>query len=442
MPELAAQSIGLVGVTGGMGMLIPAVSATAGAHTWLAYAFAVVALLFSSWSISFFAREMACSGALYTFSARAFGPFGGLVCGGCMFVAYAIGAASILLGAVSTLCVFLLRTGVLSTPPGTGSLSAALVLLAALGAWLTSRDIRLSTRVTLSVELLAIGLITHIVVATLVSRPSLIDAGQLNVEHVTLAQLQPGIVLAFFSFVGFESATSLGGEARSPLTAIPRALLLSILGPALLFIVGAYAMVATFPAGLAEMPGPLSAMAERLGLGGTGLFIEAAVALSFYVAFLSSVNAGARITYAFGRDGCLPAALGRPHPRHATPHRATFVVIGLVTAGCLLLLGSGTGLQNAYGMLGTIATYGYLAAYLTVAIAAPVYLKRTGRLRVSQGLVSILAVLLLGIPVVGSVYPAPDYAWLPGVFVMVVTALVGGMLIWQRWTSNALRERD
>jgi len=74
LPELIAQSIGLVGVSGGIGVLIPAVFATAGNGTWLAYVFAIVALLFSSWSIAVFARDSASPGALYAYVSAGIGP--------------------------------------------------------------------------------------------------------------------------------------------------------------------------------------------------------------------------------------------------------------------------------------------------------------------------------------------------------------------------------
>ena len=46
--------------------------------------------------------------------------------------------------------------------------------------------------------------------------------------------------LAFFSFVGFESAAVLGAEAKDPHRLIPRSVILSVIGVGLLFIVSAY----------------------------------------------------------------------------------------------------------------------------------------------------------------------------------------------------------
>ena len=69
----------------------------------------------------------------------------------------------------------------------------------------------------------SVALISFIAIGVIVKHGWQIDWGQLTLEGVTPGQLRLGLVLAIFSSVGFESATSLGSEARDPLTSIPRA---------------------------------------------------------------------------------------------------------------------------------------------------------------------------------------------------------------------------
>ena len=52
-----------------------------------------------------------------------------------------------------------------------------------------------------------------------------LDLDQFRLKGVSISALGPALVLSMFSFVGFESATTLGGEAREPLKTIPRAVL-------------------------------------------------------------------------------------------------------------------------------------------------------------------------------------------------------------------------
>lgn len=430
MPELVAQSIGLVGVSGGVGMLIPAVFATAGPHTWLAYVFATITLVFVSWSIMFFSRQTASQGALYTYAAWGLGGHGGLVCAACLLIAYALGGAGILLGAANALAAFLNKVG---WSVDMASIPVALALtgsLALLGWFLTSRDVLMSTRVTMAVELVTIVLISLIVWGLLtLGGTVLVDRSQLSLQDVSFQQLQPGIVLAFFSFVGFESATVLGREARRPLKAVPVAVMISVLVPAGLFVLSSYAMVATFSSAtdLARLEAPLSSMADRLGWGRAGVFLELGVALSFFVAFLSSLNAAARIAFALAHDGHLPCALGRLHPRHQTPHVAVGWNIALSLALSGVLIGTcGVSLVDAYGWLSTVATYGYLLAYLLVALSAPLYLLGQRRLGVRSVLWTLGAVGMLSIPLIGSVSPAPPgvYGTLPYVFVTLLALML------------------
>ncbi|WP_322056475.1 APC family permease [Paraburkholderia sp. J63] len=421
LPELIAQSIGLVGVSGGIGVLIPAVFATAGNGTWLAYLFAIVALLFSSWSISIFARDSASPGALYSYVSSGIGPIWGAICGWSLLIAYAVAAAGILQGTISTFLVLGREVGLLGS---TTSLSTTLAftVVTAFAAWyITFRDIRLSTRFTLLVELATLVLIGVVVIGTIASSNHPVDHAQISLEGVRPSQLQLGMVLAFFSFTGFESATVLGAEAKDAFKAIPRAVLISVLGPAIFFVVGAYGMVSAFQGhtpSLDRVDGPLAVLAHRLGAGWIGVLIDIGVSLSFFAAFFSSINAAARIVYTFGRQGVLHQATGRAHQTNATPHIAVALVTVLALATALVFTAHGTALLDSYGYLSSIATYGWLLAYVLVAVGAPLYLRRQGKLRGVHVLVSIVAVVLLAIPLAGSVYPVPDgvYARLPYVF--------------------------
>ena len=72
------------------------------------------------------------------------------------------------------------------------------------------------------------------------------DWEQLHLRGMTGSGLRLGLVLALFSFVGFESATTLGSEARNPLKTIPRAVIQSAILAGAFFTVCAYAEVLGF----------------------------------------------------------------------------------------------------------------------------------------------------------------------------------------------------
>lgn len=444
LPELIAQSIGLVGVSGGIGVLIPAVYGTAGNGTWLAYVVAIVALLFASWSITTFARDSASPGALYTYVSLGIGPIWGVICGWSLLIAYGISAAGILEGTISSFLVFGREVGVLGASSSVNFV-LALTAVTVLAAWyITYRDIRLSTRFTLAVELATLVLIAVVVIG-IIAVSGHVDHAQVALEGVKPDQLRLGMVLAFFSFTGFESATVLGVEARNPFKAIPRAVLISIVGPALFFVVASYGMVSAFQGQtptLDHVDGPFGVLSHRLGAGWIGVLIDAGVALSFFAAFFSSINAAARVAYSFSRQGLLHSATGRAHHANATPHVAVTVIAVLSLVTDLIFTWHGTALLDTYGYLSSIGTYGWLLAYLLVAIGAPIYLRRQGRLKAAHVLISTASVVLLAIPLVGSVYPVPDgvYAWLPYVFLAFLALGLAWFLLLRIRAPERLRK--
>ena len=73
-----------------------------------------------------------------------------------------------------------------------------------------------------------------------------LDWPQLRLQGSSISSIRLGLVLAIFSFVGFESATALGHEAKEPLRTIPRAVLQCALGAGAFFVVTAYAEVLGF----------------------------------------------------------------------------------------------------------------------------------------------------------------------------------------------------
>jgi basic amino acid/polyamine antiporter, APA family len=153
--------------------------------------------------------------------------------------------------------------------------------------------------------------------------------------------------MAILILVGFECVTSMGEEAKNAKRDIPRAVLLS------LFIQGVLCyLIQYFSAGYFLNPGytlpnagsSSAPIGDMMQLTGTWLFgspqagksfmiIEAITVLVALVGTtLSSINTGARVTYAMGRDDEVPSHFGLLHGKNLTPHRAiwTLAVVSTV----------------------------------------------------------------------------------------------------------------
>ena len=96
------------------------------------------------------------------------------------------------------------------------------------------------------IEAASVSVIVIVVVLVLVRHGWHMDRDELHLRGMTGSGLRLGLVLALFSFVGFESATTLGAEARNPLKTIPRAVIQSAVLAGAFFTVCAYAEVLGF----------------------------------------------------------------------------------------------------------------------------------------------------------------------------------------------------
>lgn len=420
--ETLAQSVANIAPTGTPTLVVPLVFALAGAGTWLAYLVSVVGILFVALAVNVFARRSASPGALYTYAAEGLGPAWGVVAGWALFVAY-VGTGAAVTSGFSNYANVLLEGATGHRIP-----SAAFIALSVLASWVVAhRDIKLSTRLILFLEFASIALILFLVFGTILVHGIHLDVEQLSLKGVSIANLRTGLVLATFSYVGFEGATALGSEARDPLRSIPRAVLLSSVLLGFLFVLSSYVEVQAFhgeAVTLDKSPAPLQVVAEKLGLPFLGTLIDIGAVVSFFSCVLASINAGARVLFFMSRHGVFHGGLSRTHARHATPHLAVGVTATLTLLSSVVLSLRGAGDFDIYGWVGTVATIAFIFVYLAVLVAAPVYLKRRGELRFWHVLSAVAGVVFLVNGLLGNFYPAPPAPlnWLAWLAVGLVVA--------------------
>ena len=443
--ETFAQSVANIAPTASPTVVIPLVFALSGGGTWLAYLIALVGILFVSWNINQFARRSASPGSFYAYVAEGLGPTAGVLVGWALLVAY-IGTGSAVTGGFTNYLFVLLKPVIGGgDAPGVG-FSVGFTFVAVALAWLVAyKDIKLSARLMLGLESASVFLIAIIIGATLYRNGWNLDWSQFKLQGVTADQLRLGLVLAIFSFVGFESATALGAEAKNPLKSIPRAVIRSAIFVGLFFIVSSYGLSLGFNGyseTLDKSSAPLNVLANRAGLAFLEPFVSAGAVISFFACTLASINAGARILFLMARHGIFPSLVGNAHSTNETPHVAVTVssVLAFIPAAVLAALKVGP--FDIYGWVGTVATYGFIVTYIIVSVAAPVYLRRRGELTFSAAVTSVLAIVFMGTALAGAVYPVPPapYNWLPYLFLGYLAAGWIWFDIAKRRSANVVKD--
>jgi len=215
-------------------------------------------------------------------------------------------------------------------------------------------------------------------------------------------------MLAIFSFVGFESATTLGAEARNPLRTIPRAVVQSALLSGVFFIVCCYGETLAFhnsPVPLDQSDAPFHVLATLAGVGPLGLIIDAGVLISTFAATLSCIIAASRVLLLMAHHGLAHKRLTQTSAAHETPGAASVLSAVLVFIPTAVLALRGTTGADIYGWMGTLAVYGFLTAYGLVAIALAFHLHHTGQLTLGKILLTAATALAMLLAMVSNIYP-------------------------------------
>ena len=187
--------------------------------------------------------------------------------------------------------------------------------------------------------------------------------------------------VAILILVGFESVTSMGGEAKNPTKHIPIAVIASLLIQGLFcylfeyfcanyFLNSGYTMqsAASSAAPIGDM---MIIVGDQLLGQGHGRYFMLAEAVTVFFALigttLACMNTGARVTYAMGKDEEVPEHFGMLHAKSLSPRKAIWTlacisaVIGVIAISLMFGdAGAPTDATIAALPHGIFSSWGYL----------------------------------------------------------------------------------
>lgn len=209
------------------------------------------------------------------------------------------------------------------------------------------------------------------------------------------------IIAVLWPYEGVASACALAGEVRNPSRNLPRALLLSVVGVTVLYLLVNAAYLYVLPVDAIAASGFVAAQAMQAVAGSAGAaFISGCVLLSTFGAIAATATLDPRVFYAMAHDGLFFKRIGAIHPRRRTPH------IAILVSGALAI---------AYLW---IRTFEELAAQFIIGLWLFYALAAAG-----------LLVLRIRKPELSRPYRVAGYPAVPVVFVLCAAALLAGALL-------------
>ncbi|WEH38430.1 APC family permease [Streptomyces sp. AM 2-1-1] len=312
----------------GVYVLVGEVAAKSGGAVWAPLLVALGLALLTACSYAELVTKYPRAGGASHYATLAYGPFAGFFAGFCMLAAGVVSVAALARGfGGDYLSEFVTLPVVLVT----------VVFLAAL-ALLNARGISESTRANVVATLIEVGGLILVIGlgAWLVLRGDG-DLGRLTdlgtPTEGPVAALLSGAVLAYYSFVGFETSVNVAEETLNPRRSYPRALFGALITAGAVYaLVGAVAAAAVPTERLAGSSGPLLEVVRAAGGVPTEVFSAIALVAVANGALLTGIMSS-RLAFGMARDGLLPRFLTAVLPGRRTPWAA----IATTTALALLL---------------------------------------------------------------------------------------------------------
>ncbi|HWJ24345.1 MAG TPA: amino acid permease [Gemmatimonadaceae bacterium] len=424
--SLTALGIGSIIGTGIFVLTGTAASQNAGPALVLSMVIAAVGCAFAGLCYAELAAMIPVSGSAYTYAYATVGEIVAWIIGWDLMLEYALSASTVAVGWSGYFVSFLRDFGVhvpaaLTAAPG--------ALVAAADGTTTHAVFNLpATAIVLLVSLLlaygireSAGANAVLVVVKSMVLVVFVVAGAAYVQRANLTPFVPpstgafghfgwsgvlrGAAVMFFAYIGFDAVSTAAQEAKQPQRDMPIGILASLAICTVLYIAVAIVLMGIVPYTKLNVADPLAVGIDATGLTWLSPVIKVSALFGLFSTMLVQLLGQTRIFYSMSRDGLLPSAFGRVHPKFRTPHLSTALT------GTVVAIAAGL---TPIDVLGQLVSIGTLLAFVLVC-GGVVLLRRTA-------------------PDLARPFRTPGMPWVPaiGIFFCVLQMVVLPWATWER----------
>jgi APA family basic amino acid/polyamine antiporter len=317
------------------------------------------------------AAMIPAAGSAYTYSYAIFGELLAWLVGWNLILEYSAAAGAVAVGWSGYIVGLLhacgidlpmyLRAGWFATPGGGVNLVAVVIIVAVIVLLIIgTRTSAAVTSVLVAIKLIAL------LAFVLVTLPALnldnfspfmpFGFGSTEVGG-TVKGVMAAASLIFMAYLGFDTVSTAAEETRNPNRNVPLGILGSLAACSLVYVLVAAGTIGTTPyQRLIGNTEPLAWILRNLGHPTLGNLIGLSAVVALPSVLLMLLFGQSRIFFSMSRDGLLPQALSRVHPRFRTPYLTT-----AITGGVVALLAAFFSVQEIAELSNTGTLFAFMA---------------------------------------------------------------------------------
>ena len=143
--------------------------------------------------------------------------------------------------------------------------------------------------------------------------------------------MMKGVSAVFFAYIGFDAISTTAEECENPQRDLPRGMIYSLIICTVLYIIIALVLTGMVSYQKLQVGDPLAFVFQQVGLHKISYVISFSAVIATASVLLVFQMGQPRIWMSMSRDGLLPKAFSRIHPKYKTPYFAT-IVTGIFVA--------------------------------------------------------------------------------------------------------------
>ncbi|WP_270529463.1 APC family permease [Limosilactobacillus vaginalis] len=350
--DLMAIGIGTVIGTGIF--ILPGTIAAkqAGPGVSLSFLLSAIVCAFAAMCYAEFASALPVAGSAYSYGNVVFGEFFGWLLGWALILEYMLAVASVSTGWAAYFNSFIESFGLkiphaLSGPfdPAHGTyINIVAVVIVLLITVMLSRGLQSSVRVNNIAVVIKVAIILIFIVAGLFFiKP--------KNYHPFLPYHMSGVIhgatIGFFAYLGFDCVSSSAAEVKNPKRNMPLGIIGTLGIVTLLYMGVAIVLTGMVKYTRLDVANPVSYALQLVHQNWLAELLSIGALIGMFTMMVAMIYSSSRLIYAIGRDGLLPAFLGKLDKKSHSPQVALWIVAVIIAAmGGLVSLDQLTSLVN------------------------------------------------------------------------------------------------